>query len=841
MNILNIAEKPSVAKSITQILANTYTVVSTKYKYTPVYKFQYKSVTHFFTSVLGHVYTQEFSEKKKWTDCDPITLFTADISEYIKDDMRMLRDNLLNYSSIADKVVVWTDCDREGEYIALEIQRLLNRKCWRARFSAITRDQIEEAISHFYEIDMKQCDCVAVRMELDLRIGASFTRLQTLNLSTEKKIISYGSCQIPTLGFVVDRALQHMNFVSEPFFSLKVFIVKNGIKNIFLWKRGNVFDKNCVLNFFMEVTAAQKCAYIAKIEKRSVNKQRPLPLRTVDMQKALSRTMSSHKIMQIAESLYTRGIISYPRTETDCFPKQFNYNNIKNKLMERYSHLTEKITFKGPRYGKNNDHAHLPIFPLKNADNLAVDEKKVFDFIANRFMAAISEDATVEEQTVYLLINDELFILKGSIVLNQGFLQFYGNDGKYNKRISHFAENEKFELVKINHIIRTNENDDVCGLQTDKRLLDDNIIIKEENQTKKTDEELTQNCIFVNQSFTSAPNYLTEAELIGLMDKHGIGTDATIHEHIRKIINRSYVFKRFRYFIPTSCGFNLINCYKTLGLDLDKPYYRCSLERNLKDIEVGIADKSDVLSKELRCYKEFYMILQNNLDTLKSVFNRTDDDNNTSTCMSGQAGGAKNNNRNSDDATTHEFINHDVMRNPTGIHVNNHLSVNCRHRAKKNNIEISGIKNKYKKTLSKQTKPNSKKEQLREITNDILILKNKKIKQNAVCANPSTSDNSNILCDCHEKAKVNIVKKGKNKGKSFYSCAKFPDGCNYFQWQGLVKLKDEFGPSELKCFCGINVRKFVSNTDKTRGKIFFKCNKRYKACDFFMWEEELKQ
>ncbi|ELA48186.1 hypothetical protein VCUG_00424 [Vavraia culicis subsp. floridensis] len=847
MKILNIAEKPSVAKSITRTIVNTSSTGHTKYKYTPVHKFVYNSDAHVFTSVLGHLYTQEFTENRKWTECDPIALFTTNITEYIKDEFRALKENLQHLSASADKVVIWTDCDREGEYIALEIQKLLGRQCWRARFSAITRDEIIRAMESYREIDTKQCDSVAARMELDLRIGASFTRLQTLNLAADKNVISYGSCQIPTLGFVVERALERKDFVAEKFFTLKISIVKDRMVNIFSWVRGNIFDKNCVLYFFRYLTDETSKAVVTNVNKGNVTRFRPLPLRTVDMQRVLSKSMPSHKVMQVAEALYQRGIISYPRTETDSFPANFDYNKVKTEILKGNRYNVQNTTFKGPRNGRNNDFAHLPIYPLKHPSNLAVDEKMVYNFIADRFIASISDDALLEEHVVHLSMKDENFTLKGTKIVKHGFLKFYHHDRVSEKNIGVFREGERFEISRMDSIYplgedsRTkpdNEHDNTSG--------NADMVDRLQNMSK-CEPQFKQNSIFVNEGLTKPPNYLTESELIALMDKNGIGTDATIHEHIKKILDRKYTFKKAKYFIPTNLGHGLICCYKTLDLNLDKPDYRRELEKSLKDIELGNIDKESVINRELVCYRKFYLILQNNLDVMKDIFRTSsgddDDFDGGSTPKDGVTDAYIKDNRKGtksklqDVKKDYKYKTGDMEEQSHNVKLDQEefsdYGTKLRGSSKRNNASVRKV------PTAKEENTIKSRSVLQSIVNDMTSIKKSRIEKMNNRAGTYLTDEENVFCDCREKAKTDLVKKGKNKDKEFYSCAKFPDGCNFFQWKGLMKLKDEFGPNDVKCFCGAGVRKFISNTEKNRGKVFFKCNKRYRPCKFFMWEDEM--
>lgn len=131
----------------------------------------------------------------------------------------------------AQWLIIWTDCDREGENIGYEIIDVCkavkpNINVFRAKFSEITRASVDRALRTLGEPDLRTSQAVDVRQELDLRIGAAFTRFQTMRLqkkfaSLEKQLLSYGSCQFPTMGFVVERYKAIENFIKEPFWKIR--------------------------------------------------------------------------------------------------------------------------------------------------------------------------------------------------------------------------------------------------------------------------------------------------------------------------------------------------------------------------------------------------------------------------------------------------------------------------------------------------------------------------------------------------------------------------------------------------------------------------------------------
>lgn len=130
-------------------------------------------------------------------------------------------------------------------------------------------------------------DAVDARMELDLRIGASFTRFQTLRLQRAfpnflaENMISYGSCQFPTLGFVVERYKERESFQSEPFWRIVVqHDHKDGGEVEFAWDRVRLFDFDVCSSIF-DFLVSNPTARVLKIETKPKSKWRPVALDTV--------------------------------------------------------------------------------------------------------------------------------------------------------------------------------------------------------------------------------------------------------------------------------------------------------------------------------------------------------------------------------------------------------------------------------------------------------------------------------------------------------------------------------------------------------------------------------
>lgn len=208
--ILCVAEKPAIAKAVAQHLSGgritTHHIRGNQYVKNYEFDFNFRTwgnCSVVMTSVLGHLTGLDFDPAfKGWRSCQPSQLFDAPIQTTIDQDKKSIAENIQRQARYAATLFIWTDCDREGEHIGSEVQAEAvkgNRRIAvkRARFSNTERAHVIQAAHTPIDLDERQANAVAARIELDLRIGASFTRLQTLQLQnvTEKladQIISYG-------------------------------------------------------------------------------------------------------------------------------------------------------------------------------------------------------------------------------------------------------------------------------------------------------------------------------------------------------------------------------------------------------------------------------------------------------------------------------------------------------------------------------------------------------------------------------------------------------------------------------------------------------------------------
>ncbi|KAF6837346.1 DNA topoisomerase [Colletotrichum plurivorum] len=656
MRVLCVAEKPSISKAVAGHLAGgSPTVNNTRSQYIKNYGFDFNfgppwndcNVT--MTAVLGHLTGLEFTEaNKRWEHPPPESLFTAPVVTVVPQDKKTVAENIERQARFCQLLIIWTDCDREGEHIGKEIVNAARKgneriQVKRATFSNIERAHILSAARRLADLDQKQVDAVDARIELDLRIGYAFTRFLTLSLrplggAFDQRTVSYGSCQFPTLGFVVDRYFRVQKFVPEPFWSIKVMHSRDGKKANFSWSRNRLFDRMSVIILYERCIRAKK-AKVTKIQEKPTRKWKPLPLTTVELQKAATRLlrMSGQQAMTVAENLYNKGFISYPRTETDRFDKGMDLKALVRKQTPdaRWGEYAQGLldgNFSQPREGRHDDKAHPPIHPVTYAAPTVLnpDEKQLYEYVVRRFLACCSEDAKGMATDIEILYGEETFHARGLRVLERNYLEVFVYE-KWNDsaELPTFTQGETFEPTE--------------AMMTDGK--------------------------------TSPPGYLTEADLIALMDANGIGTDATMAEHIQKIQDREYVMladggqrgqdgdddddqdgppspqarggrggrggrgnrggrggrggrgassagrRGLKVFIPTQLGVALITGFDRMEFEtsLGKPFLRKEMENKMKAICDGRMTKEAVLRESLGQYRQVFRDSQERLNVLKSA------------------------------------------------------------------------------------------------------------------------------------------------------------------------------------------------------------------------------
>ncbi|KAK6923708.1 DNA topoisomerase, type IA, central, partial [Dillenia turbinata] len=534
INVLNVAEKPSVAKTVAGVLAGrgggTIRTRQGRSRYNMIFEFSYmirgQKCHMLVTSVTGHLMELEFKDERirKWNSCDPVELYHAPVDKFVPQDKLDIKRTLEEEARKCQWLILWLDCDQEGENIAfevIEVCKKVNRNLAlkRARFSSLTDSAIHYAVQNLIDPDRRKADAVDVRQEIDLRIGASFTRFQTMflrdkfviDVGTDERnlVLSYGPCQFPTLGFVVERYWEIQSHEPEEFWTINCSHNFEESTATFNWMRGHLFDYSYAVILY-EMCVQEPTATVTKVRQRQAEKRPPHPLNTIELEKRASRyfRMSSEQTMKVAEELYQAGFISYPRTETDYFSDTTTLHGIVQEQLEHpvWGSYAQRLLdpaaglWKYPSSGGHDDKAHPPIHPTKYSageQRWSQDHNRLYELIVRHFLACVSQPAVGAETTVEIDIAGELFTASGRVILAKNYLDVYRFESWGGSVIPTYVHGQQFIPTTLT----------------------------------------------LDSGVTRPPPLLSEADLLNCMDQARIGTDATMHDHIKKLLDRFYATK----------------------------------------------------------------------------------------------------------------------------------------------------------------------------------------------------------------------------------------------------------------------------------------------------------
>ena len=612
VNVLMIAEKPSIARSIGDVVSNGSARITKGARGKILINFNgvFKGIKARYTisAVAGHIYNSDFlKEHNKWNAIDHSELYNVPTIKLEATKQTQMPIGIRKLAKGKDIVCLWLDCDKEGENICYEVLYnallVMNKKnyqqIYRAKFSSLTKKDLQIAFDNLNAIPNKNeslsVDC---RQIIDLKIGVSFTRFltssvlpgldlpqQTTSNPNSKNILSYGPCQTPCLWFCVNKHKERENFKPEITYQINANIIINNkpYKVQCLRKPHNTKE----LNEMKTQLNKPKIAKVKNISTKQHQQESPDGLNTVGLLKLASSAlkMSPHYIMGIAEKLYTMGYITYPRTETTKYSSNFDF--IRSlKSFENHPTFTHKVKhllehFKPPSSSKGTDIGdHPPITPSRVAfpENIDKDLWNIYELICNYYFTSLSSSIVYEDTTYSLDINGIPFEEKAITIKDEGFLWFNPQDkSNYNKQFPVLTKGSDIPVQSINY----------------------------------------------DEVHTVPPEYLTESDLVKVMDENKIGTDASMAVHIENICQRGYVkVNNNRQLVPTKLGIALIEALSCVVPEIVQPGNRAKIEGLVNDVARGKKSYEDTLKYALGFYKEKFIIVKENYDKLLDVFKK---------------------------------------------------------------------------------------------------------------------------------------------------------------------------------------------------------------------------
>ncbi len=503
----------------------------------------------------GHVLNVDYPrDYNNWRATNLLQLIDAPLQ--YKSSMPAISKALKKYGKNCTQLTIATDYDTEGESIGREAITIINNsklKIDRAKFSAITPEEVKEAFKNPVEFDYNLADSADSRREIDLIWGAVLTRFVSLaSARLGKDFLSVGRVQTPTLALIVDREKERRAFKADPYWEMTALFFKDKEFEA-QHKKGKFWEEPKEI---YEKLKSQKTGTIKEIKKSKKNLSPPSPFNTTDFLRAASSIgVSPSRAMSLAESLYTSGFISYPRTDNTVYPESIKLKKIvesfKGSDFDKEAALVLKQKKLIPTKGKKKTTDHPPIHPVAPVSKkvLPEDQWKIYELVVRRFFATLLPQCELDTVRAVIDLSDEDFIANGQIIRVPGWKEVYTYSKTKQVELPALEEGDSVELKKLD------------------------LLAKE----------------------TQPPKLYTPSALLKTLDELNLGTKSTRPSIIKKLVDRHYI-QGTKNYEPTDIAFAVISVLDEVAPDLTKPVMTSKLEAEMGEVEQGNKKKELVVS-----------------------------------------------------------------------------------------------------------------------------------------------------------------------------------------------------------------------------------------------------
>ena len=560
--ILIIAEKPMAAKAIAVALAEGKPVENVTQEGVKWYEFKRGGKQHTAVAAVGHLFTLKQKKGSSYPSADLEWVPTYIASKYGAFSKKYFDVVASMAGKKWAKYVAATDYDTEGEVIAANVLRLLfnQNDASRMKFSTMTKDELIDSYEHANpHINAGMAEAGITRHYLDHIWGVSLSRALMAAIKAAGRrfrIMSTGRVQAPTLHMLAKHEKKIKAFRPTPFWQVEVQVAigKEILKAEF--EKDKIWDKSEADKILK--TADVKTATVKDVKKKQLTQRPPKPYNTTSMLADIYRYFgySPAQAMSLAEALYQAGLISYPRTSSEKLPKDINYKKIISGLAKQkpYEKNCKSLLGKGgltPEEGIKTDPAHPAVYPTGELPKKMGDhQRRVYDLVVRRFMAAFGEPAKRESQRVVLDLGGNAFSITGVRTLEPGWTTLYGR----------YAAREETLLPEL-----------------------------------KAEEKLAVKDIQQFSKETQPPARYSQGSVLKEMEQRGLGTKATRAGILQILYNRGYVIGKS--IEVTELGQKLSDVLEKSAPDIVSEKLTRHFEQECESVESGKAKREDIVGE----------------------------------------------------------------------------------------------------------------------------------------------------------------------------------------------------------------------------------------------------
>ena len=460
-----------------------------------------------------------------------------------------------------DRIIVATDAGREGELIFRYIFHYLNcRKPFvRLWISSLTDKAIRDGLDNLQPGERYDNLYLSAksRSEADWLIGINAT--QALSVAAGQGVFSLGRVQTPTLVMICSRYLENKNFVPAK------------------WEQ----QPEAIAALQRVKNAGQLS--VKSVERKEASQEPPLLYDLTTLQKEANTKLnfSADKTLSIAQSLYEKKVMSYPRTGSRYIPE-----DVFDEMPERVALLGQYPRFAGyaagldgtplnrrsVNDGKVTDH-HALIITENLPGELSKDERAVYELVAGRMLETFSDKCVKDVTTAILSAGDTDFTVKGSVMKEAGWRAVFGEqETGGDEEAASLPPLQEGESLPISNVELLEKQTKPKPLHTESSLL---------------------------AAMENAGKELEDAELKASLKDAGIGTPATRAAIIETLFTRQYIVREKKNLVPTDKGlavYRIVKDKKIADVEMTGMW-----ETALTKIEAGSMD-ADTFRKGIEVY-----------------------------------------------------------------------------------------------------------------------------------------------------------------------------------------------------------------------------------------------
>lgn len=469
-----------------------------------------------------------------------------------------------------NRIIVATDAGREGQLIFGYLYSFIgcDKSCERLWISSLTERAIKEGFQKLQPGDKYDNLYLSARArsEADWLIGINAS--QALTISAGSGVFSLGRVQTPTLAMICCRMLENKNFVPEKYWQLRLATHKGEIS--FSAQSVERFCDKAKADLAGQRVMQSGKVSVTELVRKSVNQEPSLLYDLTALQKEANTKLnfSADKTLTLAQSLYEKKVLSYPRTGSRYISEDvFEEMPERIALLARYPRFaayagamdTSSLNHRPVNGAKVTDHHALIVTEILPGE-LSNDECAIYELVAGRMLEAFSEKCIKEVTSAKLDSGGIMFLVKGSIIKFSGWRSVF-NSKEEGEENTVLPELEEGEVLAVSSCENVEKQTKPKPLHTESSLL---------------------------SAMEAAGKELENEEERAVMKDVGIGTPATRAAIIETLFSRGYIIREKKSLVPTEKGlavFDIVKDKKITDIQMTG-----SWENALAKIESGEMD-----------------------------------------------------------------------------------------------------------------------------------------------------------------------------------------------------------------------------------------------------------